>query len=47
MAYSDPDDFGCPGTMGLWDLHSTDALSRAKMQLSSSLPSVRLLVHEQ
>ena len=36
VAYSDPDGFGCPGTMGLWDLHSTDALSRAKMQLPSS-----------
>ena len=35
MAYSDPDGFGRPGTMGLWDLHSTDALSRAKMQLPS------------
>ena len=21
MAYSDNDRFGCPGTMGLWDLH--------------------------
>ena len=31
--YSDPDGFGHPGTMGLWDLHSSDALSRAKMQL--------------
>ena len=36
MAYSDPDGFGRPGTMGLWDLHSTDTLSRAKMQLPSS-----------
>ena len=35
MAYSDPDGFGRPGTMGLWDLHLTDALSRAKMQLPS------------
>ena len=35
VAYSDPDGFGCPGTMGLWDLYSNDALSWAKMQLSS------------
>ena len=35
VAYSDPNGFGCPRTMGLWDLHSTDALSRAKMQLPS------------
>ena len=27
---------GCLGTMGLWDLHSTDALNQAKMQLASS-----------
>ena len=32
---SDSDGFGCPGTMGLWDLHSSDALSQAKMQLPS------------
>ena len=37
VAYSDPDGFGRPGTMGLWDLHSTNALSWAKMQLPSSL----------
>ena len=37
VAYSDPDGFGCPGTMGLWDLHSTNALSRAKIQLPSGL----------
>ena len=36
MAYGDPDGFGCPGMMGLWDLHSSDALSWAKMQLASS-----------
>ena len=36
VAYSDPDSFGHPGTMGLWDLHSNDALSQAKMQLVSS-----------
>ena len=29
------DGFGHPGMMGLWDLHSSDALSRAKMQLPS------------
>ena len=37
MVYSDLDSFGHPGTMGLWDLHSTDALSWAKMQLASGL----------
>ena len=37
VSYSDPDGFGHPGTMGLWDLHSPAALDRAKMQLSSSL----------
>ena len=37
MAYSNLEGFGCPGTMGLWDLHSTDTLSRVKMQLPSSL----------
>ena len=36
VAYSDPDGFGCPGTMGLWDLHSSNTLSQAKMQLASS-----------
>ena len=40
VAYSDPDGFGHPSTMGLWDLHSPDALSRAKMQLSSGLLAV-------
>ena len=35
MVYSDPDSFGCPGTMGLWDLHSSNALSWAKLQLAS------------
>ena len=35
MKYSDSDRFGRPGTMGLWDLHSSDALNRAKMQLPS------------
>ena len=47
VAYSDPNSFRCPGTMGLWDLHSTNALSQAKMQLQSGLPSVLLLEHEQ
>ena len=37
IAYSDPNSFGRPGTMGLWDLHSTNALSQAKMQLQSGL----------
>ena len=36
VKYSDSDGFGGPGTMGLWDLHSSDALNRAKMQLPSS-----------
>ena len=35
VAYGDLDGFGCPGMMGLWDLHSTNALSRAKMQLAN------------
>ena len=35
VKYSDSDGFGCHGTMGLWDLHSSDTLNRAKMQLSS------------
>ena len=37
VAYSDPNGFGHPGTMGLWDVHSTDTLIWAKMQLPSSL----------
>ena len=37
VAYSYPNGFGHPGTMGLWDLHSMNALSRAKMQLQSGL----------
>ena len=40
IAYSDPDGFGHHGTMGLWDLHSTNALSWAKMHLPSSLVDV-------
>ena len=36
VKYSDSDGFGCPGTMGLWYLHSSDARNRAKMQLPSS-----------
>ena len=35
VAYSNLDGFGHPGMMGLWDLHSPNALSRAKMQLAS------------
>ena len=35
VKYSDSDGFGCPGTMGLWDLHSSNALNRVKMQLPS------------
>ena len=30
IAYSNPDGFGHPGTMGLWDLHSTNTLSPGK-----------------
>ena len=37
VAYSDPDSFRHPGTMGLWDLHSKNALSWVKMQLPSGL----------
>ena len=35
VRYSDPDGFGRLGMMGLWDLHSSDALNQAKMQLPS------------
>ena len=35
IKYSDADGFGRPGTMGLWDLHSSDALNWVKMQLPS------------
>ena len=35
VKYSDSDGFGHPGMMGLWDLHSSNDLSRAKMQLPS------------
>ena len=35
VAYGDPDGFGCPGMMGLWDLHSSNALSWVKMLLVS------------
>ena len=37
VTYSNPDGFRHPGTMGLWDLHSMNALSWAKMQLPSGL----------
>ena len=52
VAYGDPDSFGCPGMMGLWDLHSSNALSQAKMQLASgqvdaNLSFVPVLVYEQ
>ena len=36
VKYSDSNRFGGPGTMGLWDLHSSGALNQAKMQLPSS-----------
>ena len=35
VKYSDSDGFGRPGRMGLWDLHSSDALNWVKMQLPS------------
>ena len=35
VKYSDSDGFGHPGKMGLWDLHSSDALNWAKIQLPS------------
>ena len=35
VKYYDSDGFGHPGMMGLWDLHSSDALNQAKMQLPS------------
>ena len=37
MVYSDPDGFGCPGTMGLWDLHSPGALARGRMIMDSGI----------
>ena len=37
VAYSDSDGFGHQGMMGLWDLHSSDALSRARLQLKSGI----------
>ena len=45
VAYSDPDGFGHPGTMGLWDLHSMNALSRAKMLLQSGLIDANFFPH--
>ena len=51
VKYSNSDGFGRPGTMGLWDLHSSNALNRVKMQLPSGsvdcelLPVLRVLVH--
>ena len=35
VKYSDSDGFGCPRMMGLWDMHSSNALNRGKMQLPS------------
>ena len=35
--YTDKDGFAHPCMMGLWDLHSNDALSQAKLQLKSGL----------
>ena len=35
VKYSNSNRFGRPGTMGLWDLHSSNALNRVKMQLPS------------
>ena len=52
MAYGDSEGFGHPGMMGLWDLHSREAMSRAKMQLHEwesrreFLPLVCILVHK-
>ena len=40
VAYSDSDGFGHPGMMGLWDLHSSDALSQARLQLKSCIMDV-------
>ena len=52
VAYGDPDGFGCPGMMGLWDLHSSNALNRVKMQLASGWVDANfcplcVLVHKQ
>ena len=37
VTYADKDGFWHPGMMGLWNLHLSDALSRAKLQLNSGL----------
>ena len=51
VAYGNPDSFGHPGMMGLWDLHSSNALSQVKMQLASGRVDanfcVFVLVYEQ
>ena len=53
VAYSDPDGFGRLVTMGLWDLHSTNALSWGEDAVvewpcrHQLLPVVCLLVHQQ
>ena len=48
-AYSNLDGFGHPGMMGLWDLHSSNTLSRVKMPLASGRvdTNVPVLVYEQ
>ena len=35
VVYSDLDGFERPGMMGLWDLHSSDTLIQAKLQLAN------------
>ena len=37
VKYHDSDGFGHPGIMGLWDLHSSDALNQALLVLKSGL----------
>ena len=37
VMYADKDGFGHPGMIGFWDLHSNDALNRAKLQLKGGV----------
>ena len=37
VTYANKDGFGHPGMMGLWDLHSNDALNWTKLELKSRL----------
>ena len=53
VEYHDSNGFGHPGTMGLWDLHSSNALNLAQLVLKRGVvdtnfcPFVCILVHQQ